>query len=106
MNTDRKCKHCWKDIRKWVSLCEKCNDIRRNNLAMMTQNKIKLRTLIKEKKLTPEWLDKFILYANNIVKYWKIVMEYKEEDSIRTFNKIRKIWTIWFAILLLCIILV
>lgn len=43
--------------------------------------------------LTPEWFDKFILYTSNIIKYGKVVMEYKQVDTIRKFTKIINFWT-------------
>ena len=39
-------------------------------------------------------MEKFILYTNNIVKYGKILMEYKEKDTSKKFVDIMKIWVI------------
>lgn len=39
-------------------------------------------------------MEKFILYTNNIVKYGKILMEYKEKDTSKRFVDVMKIWVI------------
>ena len=51
------------------------------------------------KRLTPEWFEKFILYTNNILKYGKVYMEFKEEKENKTLNYIAS--TITFASLLI-----
>ena len=58
---------------------------------MVSQNKKKLKKLLSERSLTVNRLDRFILYTSNIIKYGRVVMEYKEEETIRAFDKFKKI---------------
>ena len=58
---------------------------------MVSQNKKKLKKLLSERSLTVQRLEKFILYTRNIIKYGRVVMEYKEEETIRAFDKFKKI---------------
>ena len=74
--------------------CRKCKEKKRNATAIVSQNKKKMRKILKEERITPERLEKFILYSNNIVKYGKIIMEYKEKDINRRFEDIMKIGVI------------
>ena len=70
--------------------CRKCKEKKANATAIVSQNKKKLKGLLKEDRYTPERLEKFILYSNNIVNYGKIIMEYKEKDINRRFEAIMK----------------
>lgn len=81
-----KCIRCWKES-KW-ELCLDCKDQIHNACSMMCQNKNKLIKLLKWDWLTPEWFDRFILYSNNILKYWKIYMEYKDTKRDKIFKRI------------------
>lgn len=38
-------------------------------MAMVSQNKKKLRKILSQRTITAEWFEKFILYTNNIIKY-------------------------------------
>lgn len=38
-------------------------------MAMVSQNKTKLKKILVERTITAERFDKFILYTNNIIKY-------------------------------------
>jgi hypothetical protein len=88
-----KCIKCWKD--SWRSkFCRSCRDIKQNAVSIVSQNKSKLVRLLQWDYLTPEWFSKFILYTDNIKNYWKVVMEFKQLDTIRTFTKIFEYWTI------------
>lgn len=87
-----KCIKCGKE--SWRSkFCRNCRDIKQNAVSIVSQNRWKLIRLLKWDYLTPEWFTKFILYTNNIIKYGKIVMEYKKEDTIRKFVNIINFWT-------------
>ena len=55
---------------------------------MVSQNKKKLRKLLDERCLDIEWLNRFIIYSNNIVKYGKVVIKYKKKNGL--LDKIRK----------------
>jgi len=87
-----KCIKCGKE--SWRSkFCRDCRDIKQNAVSIVSQNRWKLIRLLHKDYLTPEWFTKFILYTNNIIKYGKIVMEYKKEDTIRKFVNIINFWT-------------
>lgn len=96
------CLHCWQKIRFWITLCKECRNKKRYNAAIVSQNKKKLKKLLEESSLTIERLDKFILYSNNIVKFGKAIMEFKENDTKRMFDKVIKFWMIscWFILMI------
>lgn len=83
---------CWNESGR-SKFCRKCRDIKQNAVSIVSQNKNKLIKLLRWDYLTPDWFSKFILYTNNIIKYWKIVMEYKQVDTIRKFINIINFWT-------------
>ena len=91
MLTNGICNHCGKKIRLWISLCRDCETVKTRCLAIISQNKKKLKKLLEKRSVTLERLDKFLLYANNIVHYWKILMEFKKNETIRTFDKLKEI---------------
>lgn len=87
------CLFCGKD--SWRSkFCRWCRNIKQNASSIVSQNKNKLRKLLKVENLSPERFDKFILYSDNIKNYGIIVMKYKEVDTKNTFERIMKYWTI------------
>jgi hypothetical protein len=71
--------------------CRKCKERKSNATAIVSQNKKKLKRLLDENSITLEWMEKFILYTNNIIRYGKIVMEYKEKDTSKRFVDVMKI---------------
>ena len=75
-------------------------------MAMVSQNKKKLRKILSQRTITAEWFEKFILYTNNIIKYWKVLMDYKEKESMKTFDRIMKFWSISLIILILVIAII
>ena len=85
------CLLCGKDSKR-DNFCRECKEKKQNATAIVSQNKKKLRKLLQESEITLERFEKFIIYSNNIVKYWKVVMEYKEKDTKRTFEKVMKFW--------------
>ena len=87
------CIKCWKESGK-SKFCRSCREVKQNAVSIVSQNKSKLIKLLNWYYLTPEWFNKFILYTNNIITYWKIVMEYKEVDTRTTFEKIMKFWIV------------
>ena len=87
------CIKCWKESGK-SKFCRSCREIKQNAVSIVSQNKSKLIKLLNWDYLTPEWFNKFILYTNNILTYGRVVMEYKEVDTRRTFEKIMKFWII------------
>jgi hypothetical protein len=97
------CIKCWKDSGR-SKFCRKCREIKQNAGSIVSQNKSKLIKLLQWDYLTPEWFEKFILYSNNIISYGKIVMEYKEVDTRRTFENIMKFWIITVNIISLLFI--
>ena len=84
---------CWNPSGR-SKFCRVCREKKQNAGAIVSQNKKKLRKLLEWNNLTPEWFDKFYLYSNNIITYGKIVMEYKQKDSKRTFEKILQFWSL------------
>jgi len=87
------CIKCWKESGK-SKFCRSCREVKQNAVSIVSQNKSKLIKLLNWDYLTPEWFNKFILYTNNILTYGRVVMEYKEVDTRRTFEKIMKFWII------------
>lgn len=106
MHTNGICTHCGKKIRFWIALCSECKSIKTNSMAMVSQNKKKLRKILSQRTITAEWFEKFLLYTNNIIKYWKILMDYKEKESMKTFDRIMKFWSISLIILILVIAII
>jgi len=107
MHTNGICTHCGKKIRFWISLCKECKNKKWYSAAIVSQNKKKLKKLLEERSITIERIDKFILYSNNILKFSKVLIEYKEENNGKIIDRLKKIWVIscWF-ILLIGIILI
>ena len=87
--TDWICTLCGDKIRVWISLCKKCGNRRRHSSAILSQNRTKLRKLLRDSNFTIERFDKFILYANNIVENWKVLMEYVEKNDRRKFQTLK-----------------
>ncbi len=100
MHTNGICTHCGKKIRFWISLCNECENKKRYNAAMVSQNKKKLKNLLEQNCLNIERLNKFIIYSNNIVKYSKVVMEYKKKRG-SIGDVIKKFWIITCRFILL-----
>ena len=84
------CNQCGSKIRFWISLCKICLNRRRHSTAIISQNKKKLKKLLEESDITAEWIDKFVLYANNIIENWKVIMEFLEKDNRRRYNRVMK----------------
>ena len=85
------CIKCWEE--SWRSkFCRVCRETKQNAVSIVSQNRWKLIKLLNWDYLTPLWFNKFILYTTNILRYWLIVMEYKEVDTRTTFEKIMKFW--------------
>lgn len=79
-----KCLKCGKEQK--YEFCRECKEIKHNSWALVSQNRKKLVKLLMWKRLTPQWFEKFLLYTENIKKYWKIYMEYqciKEYKTLR-----------------------
>lgn len=74
-----KCLRCGKES-KW-ELCRECKEVKHRAGAMVSQNKSKLKDLLEQNILQPEVFNKFMLYTDNIIKYWKIYMEYKSKKN-------------------------
>jgi len=83
------CLLCGSDAKN--NYCRKCKEKKANAVAIISQNKSKLRKLLTEDKITLDRLTKFILYTNNIIKYGKVVMQYKEKDTNKKFADVMKI---------------
>ena len=89
--TDWTCKQCGTKIRFWISLCKICNNKKRHSTAIISHNKTKLKKLLDDSNFTVEWFDKFILYTNNIIENWKVMIEFIEKDNKRRFQRIKDI---------------
>lgn len=89
-----KCIKCWEY--SWsCDFCRICKEILGNATALVSQNKKKIMKLVLMNKYTREWFDKFILYTENVIKYWSIILEYRsnKENEInkRLETKIKRI---------------
>lgn len=92
-----KCMRCGKES-KW-ELCRECKEIKHRAGALISQNKKKLKNLIEWNILEPEKFSKFILYTDNIIKEWKIYMEFVKEKHYTIIKFIT--WTsVVFSVLL------
>ena len=92
-----KCMRCGKES-KW-ELCRECKEVKHRAGALISQNKKKLKNLIEWNILEPEKFSKFILYTDNIIKEWKIYMEFVKEKHYTIFKFIT--WTsVVFSVLL------
>lgn len=82
------CLKCGKES-KW-EFCRECKEKKHNASAILSQNKTKLIRLLRWKRLTTQWFEKYLLYTENIKKYWKIYMEYQCIKEYRTLRMICK----------------
>lgn len=96
-----KCLKCKNE--SWNSVfCRNCREKLWNATANVSQNKKKLLKLLLINKYTKEWFDKFILYAENIIKFWSVILEYRNdkenEMNKRLDTKIKRIkaWKITY----------
>lgn len=93
------CLKCGKESKR--EFCRECKEIKHNASAILSQNRSKLIRLLHSERLSPEWFEKFILYTNNILKYWKIYMEYKSIKRDKIFKWIiGSVYVIWGCIML------
>lgn len=93
------CLKCGKESKR--EFCRECKEKKHNAVAIMSQNRKKLLSLLHKDRLSPEWFEKFVLYANNIIYYWKIYMEYKNVKREKIFRWILKwAYLVWGCIML------
>lgn len=92
-----KCMRCGKES-KW-ELCRECKEVKHRAGALISQNKKKLKNLIEWNILEPEKSSKFILYTDNIIREWKIYMEFVKEKHYTIF-KVITWWTMLCSTLL------
>ena len=82
-----KCLKCKNE--SWNSVfCRNCKEILGNATASVSQNKKKLLKLLLINKYTKERFDKFILYAENIIRNWWIITEYKSIQETEVYKRI------------------
>ena len=79
-----KCLMCGKESK--YEFCRTCKECKHKAGAIVSQNKSKLKDLLEQNILQPEAFSKFILYTNNIIKHWKIYMEYRSKKSDLLFR--------------------
>ena len=107
MQTNGVCTHCGKKIRFWISLCKECKNKKWYSAAIVSQNKKKLKKLLEERSITIERIDKFILYTDNIIKFSKVLIEYKEKKKKEIIDRLKKIWIIsCFFILMIGVVVI
>ena len=92
-----KCMRCGTES-KW-ELCRKCKEEKHRAWAIISQNKKKLKNLLDENILDPETFSKFLLYTDNIKKYWEIYMEFVIKKHYTIFKFLA--WTTILASVLL-----
>lgn len=76
MQTNLKCRVCWRNVRPWVTICESCRDERNYYAAKISTNKKRLIKTLTERKFTKEWLDRVSTQSGNIIKNWEILFTY------------------------------
>lgn len=79
-----KCLKCWDESK--YQFCRKCKEDKHKAGAIISQNKTKLKDLLNYNILEPEIFSRFILYTDNIIKRWKIYMEYKSRKQNLLFK--------------------
>ena len=79
-----KCLKCWTESK--YEFCRKCKEEKHIASSLLSQNKKKLIKIFEWNRLTPSWFSKFILYANNILKSWKIYMEHEKLKITNLFD--------------------
>ena len=93
------CLKCGKESKR--EFCRECKEKKHNASAILSQNRSKLIRLLHWDWLTPEWFEKFILYTNNILTYWKVYMEYKSMKRDKVFKRILSgVYAVWGLIML------
>ena len=76
------CLKCWTP--SWRNkYCRECSVRKRNASAVVSQNVNKLKELLKPNWFSCTGFERFILYASNIIKHWKILLEFKDCDELR-----------------------
>lgn len=90
MHTNWICAYCGSKIRFWILLCKECKKRKDHSFAILCQNKKKLKLLLDESSITIDWLDKFVLYTDNIIANWKVLIDFKRNDEIKVFDKLMK----------------
>lgn len=84
-----KCLRCGKENK--YEFCRECKEIKHRSWALISQNKTKLKNLLDKNILEPELFNKFILYTDNIIREWKIYMEFVQQKHVTLFRVIT--WT-------------
>lgn len=93
------CLKCGKESKR--EFCRECKEKKHNASAILSQNRSKLIRLLHWDWLSPEWFEKFILYTNNILAYWRIYMEYKSVKRDKVFKRILSgVYAVWWLIML------
>lgn len=94
-----KCLKCGKEQK--YEFCRECKEIKHNAGALVSQNKTKLIRLLRWKRLTTQWFEKYLLYTENIKKYGKIYMEYQCIKEYKTLKII--CWVVNLASILIAV---
>jgi len=81
------CMNCGKKSDR-SRLCRACRKEKETAGAIVSQNKSKLKKLLNSHCYDSEWFIKFNLYTNNINNYGKILMKYKQTETIWMWVKI------------------
>lgn len=71
------CYICKKQIRNWITMCNECKDKRNYYAAIVSTNKKRLKQLLNKRELNKEWIEKFKIQTNNIIKNWEIILTFK-----------------------------
>lgn len=79
--------------------CRACRKVKENAVSTVSQNKAKLKKLLKCREISKERLTSFNLYVTNINTNALIVLQYKQEKSDYLFYKIVNSFTAAFCIL-------
>ena len=70
------CRVCHKEIRRWISICDKCKNERNYYAAKVSVSKKRLREILEERKMTEDWLSRVAVQSWNILENWTIVLKY------------------------------
>lgn len=63
--------------------CRECELEKHKASAVVSQNAKKLKDLLRGKRMTTKWFEKFLVYTENIRKSGKVLMKFKTADELR-----------------------
>ena len=86
----RHCLFCWSP--SWrCKFCKECERKKHRSSAVVSQNSRKLVELLKSKRITARWFERFLNYTENIKKHGRILVELKSAEDLKSIIVIHNI---------------